>query len=86
MRSVIVAAALLLTACATPAPTASAPALAGTNWTLDSLGGADPGAAMHRPTLSFEAVRAHGNAGCNAWSADLPRAGAICVSARRCIQ
>jgi heat shock protein HslJ len=62
----------LLAACATGAPPAS---LSGTDWTLQSMPGVNASASMHRPSVGFESGRAHGNAGCNAWSADYTQDG-----------
>src|SRR5262249_1664121 len=67
--------ALILLAACTTTEAAPAPPLSGTNWTLQSVPNLDAGAAMHRPSVGFENGRAHGNAGCNAWSADYTQDG-----------
>ena len=64
----------LLAACTTTQAAPAAP-LSGTNWTLQSLPGMDVSTSMHHPSVGFEAGRAHGNAGCNAWSADYTQDG-----------
>ncbi len=72
----IAAALYLLTACASPTPTAVPTPnlfnLTGTKWTLTAMAqnGADVPLVAQKPTLEFQAKQLGGNATCNSYSGD----------------
>lgn len=79
-RSVLVFAAVLLAACATPAgvpsaaPSPSPLILDGTSWVAKQIKGAAT-LAEHQPTVAFAGGRVTGNASCNRYSAEFTQAG-----------